>query len=108
MTNIHELLDDLDAGVFLSKLEKALRETAIAVVSHGRKGKVTVQFDLDQIGESSQVTMAHKLTYAHPTPKGKISEENTTATPLHVGRGGDLSLFPEDQQDWVGRNKEGA
>lgn len=32
-----------------------------------------------------------------PTAKGKRSEENTTKTPLYVGRGGKLTLFPENQ-----------
>lgn len=104
-TNVRALLDDLDAGVFENKLAKALSDTALAVVTQGKKGRVTVQFDLEQIGSSQQVMLHHKLVYAHPTPKGKISEENTTNTPMHVGRGGAMTLFPEEQTDWVGREK---
>lgn len=33
-----------------------------------------------------------------PTHKGKVTEEDTTNTPMHVGRAGHLSLFPEAQQ----------
>lgn len=100
-TDVRALLEDLDAGIFESKLAKALSDTAMAVVTQGKAGKVTVQFDLKQISNSQQVTVAHKLSYTHPTPKGKISEENTTETPMHVGRGGVLSLFPEEQTDWI-------
>lgn len=105
-TDVRAMLDDLDAGIFENKLAKALSDTALAVVSTGKKGKVIVQFDLDQIGNSQQVMVHHKLTFSHPTPKGKISEENITETPMHVGRGGALTLFPEDQTDWVGRGEE--
>ncbi|TFH86629.1 hypothetical protein EQG41_11810 [Billgrantia azerbaijanica] len=96
-TDVNALLDDLDAGIFREKLARALSDVAAGVVAHGKAGKVTVTFDLKQIADSRQVDMAHKLTYVEPTAKGKRSEENTTKTPLYVGRGGKLSLFPEEQ-----------
>lgn len=96
-TDINALLDDLDAGVFREKLGRALTDVAAGVVQHGKAGDVTIKLSLKQIADSRQVNCDHKLTYTQPTAKGKKSEENTTSTPLYVGRGGTLSLFPEEQ-----------
>ncbi|MBB3192082.1 hypothetical protein [Halomonas cerina] len=96
-TDVNALLDDLDAGVFREKLGRALSDAAAGVVQTGKAGKVTVTLDLKQIADSSQVDCSHKLSYTVPTAKGKRSEENTTKTPLYVGRGGKLTLFPENQ-----------
>lgn len=96
-TNIEQVLADLDGGVFAQKIGRALSDVALGVVINGKAGKVTVTFDMKQIGESSQIEMAHKIAFVKPTDKGKATEENTTKTPLHVGRGGKLTLFPEEQ-----------
>lgn len=96
-TDVNALLDDLDAGVFREKLGRALSDAAAGVIQTGKAGKVTITLDLKQIAESSQVDCSHKLSYTVPTAKGKRSEENTTKTPLYVGRGGKLTLFPENQ-----------
>ncbi len=96
-TNIQAFFADLDAGIFEEKLSKILSEVAGAVVDHDKTGKVTIQLELKRIGNSYQIAIDHKLTYVKPTSKGKISEENTTQTPMHVGSGGALSLFPENQ-----------
>lgn len=39
----------------------------------------------------------HKLSYVRPTNRGKISEEDTTETPMYVNRGGRLTILQEDQ-----------
>ncbi len=40
----------------------------------------------------------HKLSYVRPTNRGKISEEDTTETPmLYVNCGGRLTILQEDQ-----------
>ncbi|WP_110641062.1 hypothetical protein [Salinicola sp. CPA57] len=96
-TNLAELLDDLDAGVFHQKIGHALSAVATGVVQTGKAGKVTITLDVKQIASSSQVDVSHKLTFVEPTAKGKRSEENTTSTPLYVGKGGKLTLFPENQ-----------
>lgn len=96
-TDINALLDDLDAGIFREKLARALSDAAAGCVQHGKAAEVTVKFSLKQIADSSQVDCAHRLSYVVPTAKGKRSEENTTKTPLYVGRGGKLTLFPESQ-----------
>lgn len=96
-TPLPELLGDLNAGVFAQQIEHAFAETALGVVSTGRKGKVVLTFDLGRIGDSSQVALKHKLQFVCPTNRGKRSEESTTETPLHVGPRGRLSLFPVAQ-----------
>ena len=97
--NIVDVIGDLDAGVFAQKMEAALSDVAAGVVSTGKVGKVSITFDLKQIASSNQVSVKHKLSYVRPTEKGKVSEENTTETPMHVGVRGKLSLYPESQPD---------
>lgn len=97
VTDINALLDDLDAGVFRDKVGRALSEVAAGIVAFGKQGKVTVTFDMKQIDDARQVSCTHKVSKIEPTQKGKRTEENTTSTPLHVGRGGKLTLFPENQ-----------
>lgn len=96
-TDITQLFADLDAGIFVDRLSAALGDTALGVVNTGKKGKVTITLDLERIGDSNQVKCSHQIKYARPTAKGKAMEEATTSTPLHVGVGGVLSLFPESQ-----------
>lgn len=97
-TQFSELLNDLDAGVFDQKVTAAVAEAALGVVSTGKKGKVVITLDLKRIGDSNQIELSHALRYVKPTTKGKVTEEDSTATPLHVGPRGDLSLFPVAQQ----------
>lgn len=91
------LVDDLDAGVFAQKVTAALAEAALGVAHTGKKGKVVLTFDLARIGDANQVQLTHGLRYIKPTNKGKVTEEDTTSTPLHVGPRGHLTLFPESQ-----------
>ena len=101
-----ETLAELDGGVFSAKLSKALRDVALGVTEHNRKGKVVVEFTMDRIGESNQVALTHKVKYDRPTRRGKTLEEDTTQTPMYVEQGGALvlvptaqgKLFPEDKQ----------
>lgn len=96
-TNFAELLGDLNAGVFAQQIERALSDTALGVVTTGKKGRVTITLDLKQIGDSNQVAVAHKLAYLKPTTRGRSTEEYTTETPMHVGPRGAMSLFPYQQ-----------
>lgn len=98
-TKVAEFLDDLDGGVFSEKLATALSDVGAGVTTHGKSGSVTVTLSFKQIGNSNQVQIDHTLKYTKPTAKGKVSEENSTATPMHVGKGGALSLWPENQDD---------
>ena len=96
-TDVQELMADLDAGVFSEKLGKALSDVAAAVIDHNKSGQVTITLNLKRIGSSYQVAIGHKLAFTRPTARGKVSEENATETPMHVGEGGKLTLFPEGQ-----------
>lgn len=96
-TDIEEFFTDLDAGVFAQKLARALSDVAASVVDHEKKGKVSVTLDFKHIPNSHQVTIDHTLNYTRPTANGEQSEKNTTTTPLHVGKGGRLSFFQENQ-----------
>lgn len=98
-TDIPQLFNDLDAGIFTQRLNAAMCDTALGVVTTGKKGKVTITLDIERIGDASQVKCTHAIKYAKPTTKGKVIEEATTSTPLHVGAGGVLSLFPESQRE---------
>ncbi|MCC5809906.1 MAG: hypothetical protein JJU06_05985 [Ectothiorhodospiraceae bacterium] len=105
------LLGDLDAGVFLDKVTRAIQEAAIATGVHGDKGKqgsVTLKFDFARHGDSqSHMTCVHKITTTKPEPKGKTTTENTTETPLYLNRHGIPSVLPEsEQEDWLNSNQE--
>lgn len=105
-TNVDDFMGDLEAGTFKERVSKALSDVALGVVTNGKKGKVTVQFDISRIGESAQVTIDHKLAYVKPTAKGKLAEESTSKTPMHVNKGGKITWQPEDQIQMFGRHGE--
>lgn len=99
-TDFVDLIGELNAGVLLQQLNAALSDVALGTVLYGDKGKsgeVTLKLKLSRIGESSQVSMKHSLSFSKPTTRGKASEEATTETPLYVHRGGKLAVMPEDQ-----------
>lgn len=94
-TNIDDFISEIGAGIFKEKLAHALSEAALGTVLHGngtKKGKVSVEFTFKQIGENDQVVISHKLSHVTPTKRGKASEEDTTETPMFVGRGGVLTI----------------
>lgn len=102
-TDFAELLPELHAGVLLQKLNRALSEVTLGVCySEAKKpeGEVILRMKLTPIGDSSQVAMEHKLSFTCPTPRGKKSEHDTTNTPLHAGKGGRLTAYPERQEDF--------
>lgn len=93
-----ELVGDFDAGIFEQKVIAALREVAQGVDFTRKPGKVTLTFDIKPIGDSSQLYVTHTVSFAKPMPKGRVTEDDTTHTPMHVGRNGVLSIFPDTQQ----------
>ena len=105
-TNVQEFITDLDGGVLEKKLSRILSDVAGAVVDHNKPGKVSLTFELERIGNTYQVEIEHKLSYSMPTARGKAGEEEATTTPMHVGKGGKLSLFPEDQGQLFGKKGE--
>ncbi|MGR3808621.1 hypothetical protein SAMN05660772_01857 [Pasteurella testudinis DSM 23072] len=92
---ITDVLNELDAGVFTNKMTQALKQVALGVVTHNKQGKLTVEFVIKKAdNDSDQVQISHKLKYDMPTKRGKLLEEDTTVTPMYVGRGGKLSVLP--------------
>tara|TARA_R110001592_G_scaffold336298_3_gene621775 strand:+ start:35 stop:361 length:327 start_codon:yes stop_codon:yes gene_type:complete len=104
-TEIQQFLADLNGGVFEQQVSQALSDVASGVVLHGKAGQVVIKLDLSRISESSQVKIKHKLEFNKPTSKGSVREDLTTETPMHVGKQGKLSLFPENQHDLFPRNQ---
>lgn len=100
ITNLEQLFEELDAGVFGQKAARALSDVALGVINNERSvtGEVALIFKVKRIGNSRQVEVAHCLKYTRPTANGKASEENTTSTPLYVGQRGALTLIPDTQQ----------
>ncbi|EOW2807091.1 hypothetical protein ACOVY4_000893 [Proteus mirabilis] len=83
-TNVPDFLSELDAGV----------------LNNGGKGKVTIELDFARLSnsmEEKRVEITHKLKFSAPTPRGKRTEEDTTKTPMYVGKGGKLTIMQEDQ-----------
>ncbi|MBV2138551.1 MAG: hypothetical protein KUF79_17225 [Candidatus Thiodiazotropha sp. (ex Ctena orbiculata)] len=110
-TDVSQFFADLDAGIFEQKLSDILSEVAGAVIDTsehkaGAAGKVTIELDISRIGSSYQVAVDHKLKFTMPTQYGKRSEENKKSTPMHVGKGGRLTFFPEDQSQLFTRQGE--
>lgn len=94
-TDTAEFISELNAGVFADQIGRALSDVAAGVVNHSKVGSVTITFNLKQIANSHQVTVNHKLAYKVPTKRGNYSEDTTLDTPMYVGEGGRLTLFPE-------------
>ena len=101
-TNVDEFIEELGAGVFKAKLAKILSDAALATVLYGignKKGKVSIEFTFQQIGENEQVVVSHKLCSSLPTKRGKKSEEDITDTPMFVGKGGVMTIGPPEEDD---------
>lgn len=94
-----EILGEFDAGIFNCKAMETLKMVALGTVETGKKGKVIITLDFDRIGDSNSVQIHHSLTYTKPTKNGKISELNTTSTPMYVDTMGYLTISPKAQAD---------
>jgi hypothetical protein len=92
-----QFLQECDGGNLLPRLAAALSDAAIGSVAVAKKnGKVTLQFDFSQVGESNQVMIDHTVTFTAPTQRGKRSEEHTTTTAMYVSNRGDMTILPND------------
>jgi len=94
-TNVQEFIDELGAGAFKEKLAVALSEVAMSTAMHGTKavtGKLSLEFVFHKIGDNDQVIISHKLGISQPTRRGRKTEEDTTQTPMFVGKGGMLTV----------------
>ncbi len=103
-TNVEDFITELDGGVFVEKLGQALSDVAAGTIDHGKgrkKGKLVLELDIQQIGESHQVQISHTLKVSRPTLRGKATEEDTTTTPMYVGKGGKMTIAPDAQMDFL-------
>lgn len=99
-----EVFEELDAGIFDRKVSHAIAQVALAVVnaeSRKQTGRVTLEFNIERIGEGAQVNMTHKLAYSKPTLRGKVNETDETQTLLYVGKGGKMTVTPDTQLDLI-------
>lgn len=107
-TDVGEFITDLDAGMFDRKLSIALSAVAAAAVDHNKVGEVNVKFAFKKIDGTNQVFVSHQLKFVRPTADGKVCEEEVRTTPLHVGKGGRLSLAPENQLKMFAKSDQPA
>lgn len=105
-TNITELLGELDAGVFTEILSHVVSEMALSVVEHDRPGKLSIVLDMKKLGNGQQLSVGHKIVATRPTLRGKSTEEDASDSVMYVGRGGKLTLLPENQMDWLERQEQ--
>ncbi len=94
-TEINQFMNDLDGGVFTERMGRILSEVAAGVMDHGKAGKVTIDFNIKRVADTYQVHIDHKVTYKRPTARGDISENNVTATLMHVDVGGERTEAAE-------------
>lgn len=104
-TDTVEFFEELNGGAFASQIGHALSEVAAGVVDYGRAGKLVITLDLSQIGQSTQVKIKHKLSFKVPTKYGDINENTCLETPMHVGTGGKITLFPEKHDQLFSREE---
>lgn len=100
MTNVRDLIGELNGGSFEEKLALVLSEVALGTVVHGgkKKGKLTIEFTFHKIGDNDQLVLSHKLSKVTPTKRGDKSEVDTTETPFYVGKGGVMTINPPKEQ----------
>lgn len=102
---LYDLLGELDAGIYIQKVSRALADTALGAVTTGKAGKVVLTLDVKQIGSSNQVMVKHAVKMVKPTANGRTTDENLTETPVYVGVGGKLSALPDKQETLPGMTK---
>ena len=100
-TDTAKFLGELTGGAFADQVGAALSDVAECVIASGNKGQVTIVLDIAQVGdkESAQVNVKHKVTYKAPERYGERSESYTRVTPMHVNKGGEMSLFANHTAD---------
>lgn len=95
-TYVKEFMEELDVGEFEKKVGAALTAVAIGVMrndSGTAKGRVTIDFELGMLS-AEKINVKSKLKYVKPTSGGVQTEEDTTETPMYIGRTGKLSVLP--------------
>lgn len=111
IATIDQLMGELDAGLLGKRIATALAESALGVVATGdkkKRGKVTVTFDIGQVGESNQVQIDHTVEFKKPTHRGSASEVNTTSSVMYVGMYGKLTLLNNETKPMFERQHDDA
>lgn len=96
------VIEEFDAGLFARKLTAVMQQAALSVIDYGatdKKGKVTIDMTITRVGDSRQISVAHRLAYSKPTLRGKAGEDETTSTVFYVHQNGKLSMSPEKQTE---------
>lgn len=110
-TGIDQLMEELDAGIFGKRIATAVADASLGVVATGdrkKRGKVTVTFDITQVGESNQVQIDHTIEFQKPTHRGWQAERHTTSTAMYVGTRGKLTILPNNTKDMFATQDEAA
>jgi hypothetical protein len=98
-------IEECDTGAFARKVQACLAEVASGVSKTDKAGKLVLSFDIkptkasNHSGASVKVNVSSKLNYTKPTFNGKVSEENTTETPMHINKDHSISLLPTSHDD---------
>ena len=104
-TNVPQFISELGAGVVEEKLAHMISEVATQVVALDKMGEITLNIKLKKLGDSDQLKVEHKLAYKRPKKRGSISEDDTQESMMWVNEGGNVTQFPENQLDMIGKGE---
>lgn len=99
LTDTAHFIGELNGGVVEQQLGHLLSDVALGVVTNGKKGRVVLTLDMEQISGAAMVKITSTVSHVTPTLRGKKSEEISAETPMHVNSGGKLTVMPENQTD---------
>lgn len=102
-SDVQQVFSELGAGVVEEKLGAMLSLVASQVVAHDKVGEVTIKLKMKRVGSTDQVSIEHTLAYKQPKRRGSIAEDDTQETVMYVNEGGNISQFPENQMDMIGK-----
>lgn len=97
-------LPELDAGVFEEKLNRSIRDIALATVTNDdsrKRGEVTIKLKMERVKETHQISLTHRIETSRPTPNGKEAIHDETNTVLYVNHDGSLTVTPDNQMDFL-------
>lgn len=102
-TDVTSFLSDLHGGVFERQLGHLLSDVASGVTTTGKDGEIVVKFKVKQLGGdgSTQVNIKAELSHKTPTARGHKAELIASETPMHVGTGGAITLFPDHTKQLI-------
>lgn len=64
-------VQEIRKGALAAELSEALAQVAAAVVTHGKKGTLTVKFDLKPEGDNGAITVQDSYVSKPPTPPAR-------------------------------------